>query len=216
VSNSSLPNESKESLHKRSQLYWSNVLTTYLASHEYYDRQEQSLIEILNEFGPFNNSLDLGCGDGRYTKLASKYSNYILGVDINQHLINQAVSTLAPEQRGKIEFQRIRLGDPMSVREQSLVMCLGVLSCIIAADALNQVLRLICNYTERGGCLITKDTLSKKHEIVSKVGDYVAVYREKNEYVNLFVNRGFRQLKEVSLTDLENTSNSIFVFEYIG
>jgi len=197
--------------------YWEKAETTYLASPEYYDEQETNLREILQKYGTFDSGLDIGCGDGRYTLVALDYANSVLGVDIGRSLLAQAEQNKLNNDEGdRASFAHQSVTNLSLAETFDLVMCLGVISALIADDLFEKAVSGIGSAVKLGGCLITKDTLSFAATDISQQGDYVACYRNLDIYLQEFAAAGFELIESQQLVQgSATTANSLFVFRKV-
>lgn len=68
-----------------------------------YDKWSQYLIKTLKERKAGLNGVDIGCGNGVFTRALYRAGYNVFGVDISQSMLNKA-KTLAAESGAKIEF----------------------------------------------------------------------------------------------------------------
>jgi len=67
---------------------------------------EQVEQKILQEFLhlPFENILDIGCGDGRLTSLLDTYSGVVIGLDVKMNELQRAHLSLSDTKSPKVIF----------------------------------------------------------------------------------------------------------------
>ena len=194
----------------KSKSYWKNAQTTYLASEDYYLSQEVGLTKLLGTIGTVDKAIDLGCGDGRFTIIASKYCRTIEGLDINPSLIARAKSVA--EHKKNLTFSVGLVEDFNADCKFDLILCMGVVSALIQEDLFNNFSANLCRSLRSGGWLITKETLSLGEPYESEVGDYVAYYRNKDNYLNRLLQFGLTLKSVIELTSTDKTTNSLFLF----
>jgi len=194
----------------KSKSYWTNAQTTYLASEEYYLSQEVGLTTLLGIVGIVDKAIDLGCGDGRFTIVASNYCGTIEGVDINPSLIARARSVA--DHKKNVMFSVGLVEDFQADSKFDLILCMGVVSALIQEDLFNKFSANLCRSLRSGGWLITKDTLSLGRPYESEVGDYIAYYRNKDYYLNRLLQFGLTLKSVIELTSTDKTTNSLFLF----
>jgi ubiquinone/menaquinone biosynthesis C-methylase UbiE len=201
-------------LHEKAKAYWQQSTNARLAAEDYYIRQEAGLRALLASYPRFERGLDIGCGDGGFTLIAADYCEDIEGIDVSPSLIAQACE--AQKSHDNAARARFSLGDIEHVPAQEpfhLVLCMGVTSGLIDAAKFEGALDALAHVTDRSGVLITKDTLSYGEGFVSQVGDYVAIYRNHEDYFDAFSRHGFKLQKQIILTDgAPNTFNALFCF----
>lgn len=195
-----------------SENYWANAQTTYLAGPEYYDLQENCLRKLFFKYGPWQKGWDIGCGDGRYSKLASNFTESMIGIDIGSALLARARENSTYSK--KVEFQESSVLDFTVAENFDLILCLGVISCMIDQTYFEAALKKIQNTAANKAILITKDTVAIGTDTTKVQGNYVARYRNKEEYIAQISCAGFTLIDEKVLVPSNNiTVNSIFVFQ---
>jgi len=194
--------------------YWEDAQTTYLASPDYYDKQEINLRNILKNYGPFLRGLDVGCGDGRYTFVASEHTQKMVGIDIGPYLLDQAKNRKQALEKGaNINFLAQSVTSLTYSNEFDLIMCLGVTSALITPKNFQRTITGIAAASTIGSLLITKDTLATKQTYISTQGDYIACYRNQELYLNTIEASGYELLETQELiTANDLTVNVICVF----
>ncbi len=200
-------------LHHQSREYWTSVTTSYLGTAAYYDAQEKVLRQVLASYAPFPSALDLGCADGRFTLVAAEHADYVLGVDLNPMLIQQARDRVQATQGGRIGFRVEAVDEQPELGTWALVMCLGVTSCVISPESFDNVVRLVRACAQPGGLVLLKDTLSRDEPIINRSGQYVAMYRNRDAYLAAFSAVGLEFRREFPLSETATTSNALMVFE---
>lgn len=203
--------------HANASAYWATSFNTYLASPDYYNKQETILREWLNGQQAFGSIIDIGCGDGRFTGVFADYAGDVLGVDISPSLIEQAERFAAHSGKSNITWNVASLDDFKNIVDYDLVSCLGVLSGFIDDHAFMRAVSSLVASVRDQGILLVKDTLSLGADrLVS--GEYTALYRNVEDYLAAFTGCGLVMDEELPLSESQDAcfKNSIFVFKKGG
>lgn len=203
-----------KALHEKSVAYWTGRETTYLATADYYARQERELRSLLAGIGPVARIGDVGCGDGRYTLVALETAREVHGFDIGAKLIAEALKRKQAAANG--ENATFSIGSFEALEEQGpfdVVLCLGVISALIDDAEYDNALNRMTRALKPGGWLFTKDTLANGEGYTVEQGDYVARYRKREAYVKAITDRGLTLTDRVELIKATpETTNAIYVF----
>jgi trans-aconitate methyltransferase len=162
-----------ERLQTISSTYWAECADSYLASAQYYDAQERALREQLSALGSIASAVDIGCGDGRYTRVIKDLSSEVWGIDLSPALIEEAkVLSSEREDSAALHFQCIDLNVWRPDHSFDLVSCLGVTSTLIDAARFVAFSELLAAITKPRGWIALKDTLSLGEDTIAETGDY--------------------------------------------
>lgn len=198
---------------KKAEDYWRKATTTYLAASDYYDKQEVAIAMVLKNIGNVCSILDVGCGDGRFTKLLSQNSQFTKAIDVSSHLIEQAKKKLTED---NIHFAVESITDSISCHRYDLVSCMGVTSGLIEDDVFLRTLDILIASCKPGGYLLMKDTLSitKEQNVASNEDNYIAVYRNIENYIRCIISRGCQLIEDYELFFDSNRGmiNKLFLF----
>jgi len=195
-------NTDKEN-HIKALQYWQKCSNSYLAAEEYYQRQEDALIEILKNVENCNRALDIGCGDGRYTLILKSVAYSVLGIDVAPILIQQAKDRLKDNFFEHVDFQISSIESIAIKHEYDLLACMGVTSGLIEETAFCKAIADMAKALKPQGKLIIKDTTALGESEINRVGDYVAIYRNSDLYLNTLNENGFTIEKEIELSRTE-------------
>ena len=206
----------KDELYAKARAYWAESTTTYLAPPEYYDRQEAVFREILGRHGPWASAADIGCGDGRFTRVLAGKADQVTACDISENLIAQAQAKAAEAGVDNIDWRVESLDAVRTLSRYDLCCCCGVLSGFLDVRAYAVAISMLRAMTKPQGLLITKESLSLSYQKVVQDADsgYVAIYRNAQEYLDSFLQQGFELVGKVVLRRDEQTGleNAFFVF----
>lgn len=139
--------------------FWRQAETTFLASPEYYSRRLEKLESMLARWPGIDRAIDIGCGDGHFTRLFAAKARYVVGYDLSASLISSARESAKRSGIRNVEF---RLGDIDEIPDSDrydLVICMGVSSCILDEGKYARLLDLCCGILEPDGRLLMVDTV---------------------------------------------------------
>ena len=200
-----------------SEKYWHKSSCTYLAPSDYYDRKEVVLGDLLTKRSSFNKAIDIGCRDGRFTRLLAKYADEVTGYDISPILVNKAKEASSNDNIDNTQFVCQEIEKIAPAEKFDLVSCMGVTSCIIEDTKFLHILDKFSLLSMQGGHLLLIDTLSQiQEQIVSDQSGYIAKYRKMGDYLNLIERRGFRLIENLLITENieKKLINKLFFFKY--
>lgn len=196
--------------HQRAKTYWRDCVDARLADAAYYQRQEIALRRMLAAVGERKTALDMGCGDGHFTRIVRDYVPDVRGVDISPQLISKA-NVIAQSMPG-LRFEVLDL-EQLGSESVDLVVCNGVISGLFNEGVFSNLVRSLARTTDPAGAVITKDTLGLEGEVRNILGDYAALYRARAEYLRAFEEAGLSLTAEIVLhNDAPRTRNSMFLF----
>jgi 2-polyprenyl-3-methyl-5-hydroxy-6-metoxy-1,4-benzoquinol methylase len=201
--------------HRFAHEYWQNCSDTFLASDpSYYDRQEKELRRTLAEsVGRVRNSLDVGCGNGRFSFVLAEVSDSLLAFDLSAKLIAEATATAERRNVKGVRFQVRDLEAGVPAGPFDLVACMGVISTLIDDVAYNALIDDLERSVVTGGYVVTKDTLSTVEDGRLVITDtYVTNYRNVSAYEQAFAQRGLRLVDQARLATLEGMINNLYLW----
>ena len=199
----------------KSESFWIATDNTYLAPKDYYDKREEILEEALTVMPKINNIIDIGCGDGRFTRQLAKFANNIDAYDISSILIARAIDKASELLIDNVTFHTAELDEIKPFRKYSLVSCMGVTSCLIDDVKFIRILDCFIDLVISEGYLLMIDTLSTKtDQIATDDSGYIAKYRDIKSYCQLIERRGFSLIREVVIKDIPERDlvNKLFIF----
>lgn len=204
-------------LQKKSEFYWKNAATTYLAPSSYYDEKELALKNILLGVGGRRRGLDIGCGDGRYTRLFSDFCQHVVAYEMSPGL--RAKCSELNDKAG-IHNITVKNGSLPHLNEEGrfdLITMLGVTSCIISDKYFERSIKLASKLGEKDLIIITIDTLSTSRQDIfnSTQEGYVARYRQICRYQRFFERHGFILTSAIKLLEDKSRGwiNRMSIFE---
>lgn len=180
-------------LQRNSETYWQNAKSTYLAPREYYEKKERALIDLFAESGRLSRGLDIGCGDGRYTRLLARTCDQVIAYEMSIGLMNECKNMSDMENIGNVT---IKAGMLPSINEDSsfeIITCLGITSCIISERLFKASIRNLASLGKPKSMLVTIDTLSTEPKDLFNFNQngYVARYRNICRYQHAFESEGY-------------------------
>lgn len=207
---------SSDERHTRARAYWTASSNTYLAPPAYYEKQEEVFRALLTKYGPWASAVDIGCGDGRFTRVLAEHARQVTACDVGPDLIAQAQAAAAEQRVTNVDWRVEALDEVRTLGRYDLVCCCGVLSGFLDIQAYAMAISMLRAMIQPGGLLITKETITLREQQIVDDGasGYVAVYRNGQDYVDSFVQQGFGLAARVVMaSDPENgRENAFFVY----
>jgi 2-polyprenyl-3-methyl-5-hydroxy-6-metoxy-1,4-benzoquinol methylase len=146
--------------------------------------EKEELISFIDRYmvnGEKNRALDVGCGNGRFTKVLSNYFNNVDAIDLSEDIIlkniknnhlkncnyyNKSLEEFANKTEFKYDF--IYVG--------------GVLMYIEDSE-LPKSLELLCKILKPNGVLIFRESVMTKKRVDNIGKNYIAYYRYYKDYI---------------------------------
>lgn len=214
-----LLNVEPDELQKQSFTYWSNASNSFLAPPEYYARKKEILASLVSQLPQLKSAIDIGCGNGVYTKILAEKVDKVIAYDISESLIQQAVDYIKELAITNISFEVKELEDTPIEEKFELVASMGVTSCILDDQKFINVLNILKACSVNNGYLLMIDSLALSGErIASGDNGYIAKYRNLDSYKSILESMGFVKLSEVIISEdlSRNLTNRIFLFNLIS
>ena len=98
------------------------------------------LIEIISQVAPCNAILDVGCGEGVFTKYLTGFAQEVVGIDVSPTAIERA-----KERAPRASFHCVALEDFHAERRFDLVVAVEMLYYVESVDAVLEKLRVLGN-----------------------------------------------------------------------
>lgn len=175
-----------------SNMYWQNATDTFVGNPAYYQTVGAALVQhVLPHLDPADTVLDIGCGDGHFTAMVAPHVSSITAFDLSDSLIEQACE----RKLSNVEF---RVGDILHGvgGEYDLVICMGVLVCVIDDRSFEQMLRVVATAVRPGGRLLLRETTSGWRPTTTTANGYPARYRRKASYLDVLESMSFSMSAE--------------------
>lgn len=194
--------------------FWANCVFTQLAGEAYYKTARIILNKICEKIiGDTFLALDIGCGNGEFTKEISRFCHKITGMDLSAPLLEYARDNFAGP---NIKYQQLDLEKPDFIlpAEQDAIFCMGVFATIHGDGNMGRILEAFRNALKNGGYLITRDTCSQ-HGTFSKAYDngYFACYRAHSAYLAIIEAAGFQCSCSIGIWNNRDTRNDYYIFK---
>lgn len=199
--------------HKLAEEYWNAASTTYLAPEDYYKKQSEELQKLLNKIGKVSSAIDVGCGDGRFTKQICQHADFVKAIDVSPILVHKAKQILSDD---NVEVKVESITESRSSHTYDLVSCMGVTSGLIDNTVFLMTLDILIAICQKNGYIVMKESLSTGIEQYAlNSSGYNAVYRNLEDYKACFLSRNCTLVEEIELGNSKENSltNKLFLFK---
>ncbi len=148
----------------------------------------QHLIQGLNQDATV---LDMGCGIGYWTQYFAKSFHKVIAIESSKPLYSAMKELCASLPNVKANNEDVMTFEPKEQYE--LVFLGGMLMYLNESDVIN-LLRKITPFLESGGIILCRET-TVKEGVVTRNGEYQAIYRSVQTYKNIFRKCGLSVIK---------------------
>lgn len=200
----------------KSEHYWRGSTNTYLAPPEYYEKKADILEACLRRLKRPENAIDIGCGDGRYTRQIAMHATKVQGYELSAHLVTQAQDAAHINNVSNVTFFQSELDDILPFEKFDLISCLDVTSCVIDSLKFIHLLQRLKALAKPEAKLLLIDSLSTTNDQYAEdASGYQACYRSIRDYKTLITQNGFVLKEETLISEAteQNLVNKLFIFE---
>lgn len=177
--------------HSRAQRQWRGAGDTFHADEAYYRRVQSALdARILPLIGPRDRVLDIGCGNGRYTLAFARRAASVSAYDLSPRLLDQARQAAHAMGANNVNFDLADISSMPITGQYELVVCMGVLVCLVDQHAFDAALDTLAHAVAPGGKLLLRESLSGWAKVVWRGPQYTACYRRFEHYRKPLSKRG--------------------------
>lgn len=182
--------------HEKAFDYWVKAKSTYLAPSTYYQQQEETLVELLDQHASGRYAVDIGCGNGRFSEVLSRYFEHVDATDPNPRLIEEARENASTKGIVNLCYSVERLEHAESLSSYDLVSCMGVLSGLLDDDIFLKSIWKLKAAMLPDARLLLKESLSLAGPEAIEWNGYTAMYRNISAYLTAFETTGLQLFDE--------------------
>jgi len=159
-----------------------------------------SNVEIAGELLELDGKtvLDVGCGEGRFTRILAARAKYVTGIDINQVSLDRAVAKTANTD-ARVTWRNGRAEDLPFIDASLDVVVFSNSLHHVALDMMNNAIIEACRVLKPGGLLYVMEPVAAGNyfEATRKVNDESEVREHAKAAINGAASRGFTPVTEV-------------------
>ncbi|GJE13884.1 methyltransferase domain-containing protein [Methylobacterium longum] len=194
--------------------FWMACNNTFLASPEYYMRQEAILqAHVLPLIETTWSILDIGCGNGRFTLLMAACANSVRGFDLSRKLVDQARAEAARRGIANARFDQRDLSEYRDEDVYEMVSCMGVVSTLIEDERFDALLGILRGAVRQQGLLVLKDTVAVgANDVFVSTAEYTSLYRAEAKYLGALAACGFDAIEAIEMGRDQGLVNKMFIF----
>ncbi len=199
--------------------FWMGANTPNIRSKAYYDTKELIFRALVEAHGPYATAADIGCGDGRFTRVLAEHAGKVTACDMNALFIEEARAQAVAHGVANIDWRVEALDHVRTLGRYDLVSCCDVLSAVINPRDFVLATSLLHAMVKRGGLLLVEDTLVAGAMVQARdpKAGYVAVYRNARDYADAFAYAGFELVAQHPVhTHAQGVESSLFLFKRAG
>lgn len=180
--------------------FWEACENSYVSSEDLYKNQEKALMELfIPKLTNNDEVLDIGCSNGRFTFLTSKYCKSIDAFDLSQSLIHFAKTMAENNNIMNVNFSVGNITELSSEKVYDHVMCMGVFTTIPDDIIVRNTISKFPKIIKKDGYLVVKDSVATFTSQLYVNKNYAAIYRNEKTYINMFESIGMELVDEVVL-----------------
>jgi ubiquinone/menaquinone biosynthesis C-methylase UbiE len=189
----------------------------YITNDEYiskvrFDYETKKIDKILNkECKKTSRALDIGCGDGRYTKEFAKKFDEVIGIDLSEKRIKQNNKTNSAKNICYINENFI------TMKKNSLgkfdFVFVGDIFMYTPKRDIKKVFESLLKLLNKDGILIVRESTQIYNEGEWKSKSYVAYYRNRDFYTKGIFKKSFKKYYRNYGYNLYHTNKFFTVFE---
>lgn len=157
--------------------------------------------------------LDLGSGIGYWSMYFAKRCKRVISVEYSERMQETAKELTRNSSINNIEFITKNVLDFKSNEKYDIIFISGLLIYIRDSD-INQLQSNILEYSKKNTIIILRDGtgIQKRYIINNKYSEalktrYSAIYRTREEYIRIFTDLGFINLKDEDMFDKSSALN---------
>jgi len=204
--------------HQKAFDYWVKAKSTYLAPPTYYEDQEKTLVDLLETHANGHFAVDIGCGNGRFSEVISRYFDHVEATDPNPNLIEEARENAATKGIANLCYAVERLEHAETLSSYDLVSCMGVLSGLVDEDIFLKSIWKLKAAMLPDARLLLKESLSLATPEAIDWNGYTAMYRNLSAYITAFESAGLELIDERTIYEdkEKGRTNRFFLFKRAG
>jgi len=196
--------------------YWQSATDSHKANESYYSLVESTLDRLVVPLLSSDDDLfDFGCGNGEYTRRLARHTRTAVGMDISAPLIAAAIDAADDPSAAVSDRVRFEVGTtPPSNTKFDVVVCMGVLVCLLRDTDFVALLSALGDGVGPGGTLVLRETFSLGDAQVIELSDYVAHYRTPLDYLRPLAEAGLVLEHDehlVTWSDTDQRSNHLWI-----
>lgn len=194
--------------------FWKHKSFNDVSTDEYYTTCETFIRNIAQQYLTQSMKIiDLGCSDGRFTKILAEYCRTATGFEYSLPMLENAKTSPSP---ANVDFNYLDLESAVwRLPPSHAAFCMGVFTVIHKDDDVTKTLMRIKDSLNqgKGNLLITRESLSL-HTTFRwfNPNQHYGIYRSYDEYQKLFHTIGFTHSKEIEIFSTEHTRNSFHIW----
>lgn len=172
--------------------YTDDIQTGMLSANRhaayYRKHQEEAHFEKLMSLDKNMNTLEVGCGTGRWAFYLADKVKKVVAIDLSDKMIEIAKKKQRNSSVKNVEFHCISVMDFDTDEKFDLIYFSGVLQYIKDKD-IEMILAKLPEWMNSDCLVLSRDTLSLQSRF-SSVEEYSVIYRTKDEYKQMFKKYG--------------------------
>ncbi len=195
------PSMDIDSLTSYTRQYWSEAKDTHVADPAYYQLAETQLRGIVERnLASGANVLDIGCGNGEYTRLLAARAQRVLAFDISDSLL-AAARARCREFDNTFFLQADVANTKLAFGQQAhAVFCMGLFACLPDDAQVLRLLRDFADYLVNDGLLVLREsTMTGPQQYIRYASGHLGCYRNKQWLLESLRSTGFELQEEIPL-----------------